>query len=80
MPNCCIMHKEVAESVYHLFLYCKMVHELWVLYFALFGVRWIMPSSALQLVETRWVRSYNKNSLSISRMVPPCKFLEYLEK
>ena len=38
------------ETVDHLFLYCLVAMDLWVMVFGLFGVCWVMPKSVVELL------------------------------
>jgi hypothetical protein len=39
----CYICKQCGESTDHLLLHCEVAHELWNMFFQLFGVNWVMP-------------------------------------
>lgn len=50
MPNRCILCKQDAETVDHLFIHCSVARSLWMLLFNMFGVQWVLPSSTYDLL------------------------------
>jgi hypothetical protein len=55
----CCMYKRSGETIDHFLLHCGGPRELWVLIFCLFGVEWVMPRRAIELLaswrgQVRW--------------------------
>ena len=70
--NWCYLCKANGESVDHLLLYCSFSRELWDLVFAFFGVHWVMPETALNLLAC-WQGSFGKHQhFVIWRCIPHC--------
>ena len=44
------MCKKRGDTVDHLLLHCSFATELWSIIFELFGVNWVMPKSALEVL------------------------------
>jgi hypothetical protein len=70
--NWCYLCKANGESVDHLLLHCSFLRELWDLVFAFFGVHWVMPETALNLLAC-WQGSFGKHQhFVIWRCIPHC--------
>ena len=68
----CYMCKKGGESVEHFLLHCPFARELWSMVFGLFGVTWVMPRSALDLLAC-WQGSFGRHrNFSIWQAVPHC--------
>lgn len=64
----------------HLFLHCIVARCLWMLALNLFGVHWVFPSSAHDLLSGWWIKKGSKEAKMIWRMAPHAIFLVYLER
>lgn len=74
MANRCIMCKQAAKTVDHLFLHCYVARNLWILTFNLFGIHWVLPSSTHDLLASWWIKTVNKDIKKIWKMVPHALF------
>lgn len=54
-----------------MFLHCPVAQELWYLYFSMFGVYWVMPSSVRGLLSC-WPRLSKRVAGTIWCMIPHC--------
>ena len=43
LANRCILSGENEETIEHILICCSKVRHLWTLFFALFGVAWVLP-------------------------------------
>jgi hypothetical protein len=50
---CCMCHCS-GETVYHLLLHCDVVFGLWSRIFGTFGIQWVLPGSAADLLFGWW--------------------------
>uniref|UniRef100_A0A2N9IC54 Reverse transcriptase domain-containing protein n=1 Tax=Fagus sylvatica TaxID=28930 RepID=A0A2N9IC54_FAGSY len=64
--------KEVGESIDHLFLHCHTARELWALAFSMFGVCWVLPRHAVDLLACWTGRTRRCKSATIWGMIPHC--------
>ena len=48
LANRCYLCQVHEESIDHLILHCEKTRELWKLFFTLFGVYWVFPSSVME--------------------------------
>jgi hypothetical protein len=46
------MCKRHGESINHLLLHCDVARVVWSYFYSLFRVKWIMPSSVLDLLSS----------------------------
>lgn len=53
LSNRCFLCQDYEESIDHLLLHCKKTREVWNLFFTLFGVCWVFPSSVRETL-VRW--------------------------
>ena len=60
-----------AESVDHLLLLYPIAHSLWMYMIWLFGIKWVMPSSVVDLLFC-WYHWLGKHSSDIWDLVPSC--------
>ena len=68
--HCCLCYNN-AESVDHLLLFCPIAHSLWMYMIRLFGIKWVMPSSVVDLLFC-WYHQLGKHSSDIWDLVPGC--------
>ena len=68
--HCCLCYSN-AESVDHLLLFCLIAHSLWMYMLWLFGIKWVMPSSVVDLLFC-WYHWLGKHSSDIWDLVPSC--------
>ena len=64
------MCKSTGESVDHLLLHCPIVYELWSMVFALFGIHWAMPKTAVELLAC-WQGNFGHHRNGVIWMVVP---------
>jgi hypothetical protein len=68
----CCMCKSGGESVNHLLLHCPITRDLWDMVFTLFGVCWVMPKGAEDLLAC-WAGRFGKDeAASIWKIIPHC--------
>jgi len=46
------MSKKSGENIDHLLLHCEVARALWVLIYSLFGLEWIIPQIAVDLLAS----------------------------
>ena len=68
----CCMCKRSGESVDHLFLHRSVAMDLWSLVFGMFGVRWVMPQTVLDLFCSWLGNKGRHNSILIWKIIPHC--------
>ncbi|RVX19039.1 Transposon TX1 uncharacterized 149 kDa protein [Vitis vinifera] len=74
VANRCFLCCEEEESIDHILIHCSKARDLWDLLFALFGVCWVLPSSAREtLVEWRGFMLGKKHS-KVWKAAPLCLF------
>ena len=55
LANRCYLCQAHEESINHLLLHCEKKREVWKLFFTLFGVYWVFPSSVREtLLGWKW--------------------------
>ena len=55
MKNICYLCQAHEESIDHLLLHCEKTREVWKLFFTLFEVYWVFPSSVREtFLEWKW--------------------------
>jgi hypothetical protein len=52
--NRCWLCEADGESVDHLLLHCAVARDLWITFFARFGLCWVMPRSVKELLASWW--------------------------
>ena len=68
--RCCLCYSN-AESIDHLLLLCLRAHSLWMYMLQLFGIKWVMPGSIVDLLFCRY-HWLGKHSSNIWDLVPGC--------
>ena len=62
------------ESVDHILLHCDKTRTLWEMFFTLFGVQWVLPSS-VRATHLGWHGSFvRKKRMEVWRVSPLCIF------
>ena len=69
---CYSMGKRCGESVDHLLLHCSIAWELWSLVFCLFGIRWVMPHTVLELFEAWQGKFAWHRQIDVWKLAPHC--------
>ncbi|CAL9005557.1 unnamed protein product [Prunus brigantina] len=65
-PSWCVLCRESAESIDHLFLHCPYSLNLWWKLLRVFGVTWVTPRSSVDLLSTKWaVTGKRKRALTL---------------
>jgi hypothetical protein len=68
----CYRCKPCGKSTEHLLLHCEVAHELWNMFFQLFGVNWVMPQKVGDCSGS-WRRQLgNRLVLHIWMLIPLC--------
>ena len=68
----CCLCKMDGESVDHLLLHCPFSREIWDMFFALFGVHWVMPGKILVLLAC-WQGCFGRHRhYVIWKCIPHC--------
>ncbi|RVW78924.1 putative ribonuclease H protein [Vitis vinifera] len=74
VANRCFLCCEEEESIDHILIHCSKARVLWELLFALFGVCWVLPSSAREtLIEWRGFM-LGKKHRKVWKAAPLCLF------
>ena len=68
--RCCLCYSN-AEFVDHLLLFCLIAHSLWMYMLWLFGIKWVVPSSVVDLLFC-WYHWLGKHNSDIWDLVPSC--------
>ena len=67
------------ESIDHILLHCAKTRSLWALFFTLFRVQWVLPTS-VKMMLLGWNGSFvGKKRKEVWRADPLCIFLDGLE-
>ena len=70
--TCQVRMWQSEASLDNLSLHCQVAREMWSMVFGLFGVRWVMPRSVLDLL-TSWLGKLGRHRcFVIWRVVPHC--------
>jgi hypothetical protein len=69
--NRCWLYESDVESVDHLFLHCAAARDLWIAFFARFGLCWVMPRSVKELLASWWTAGRTRSAV-VWKMVPHC--------
>ena len=67
----CIMCRCNGETVNQLLLHCDKAYRLWSLVFRSFGISWVLPRSAVDILFGWW-NWPGKHSFSIQNLAPLC--------
>lgn len=70
VPNRCVLCKQDAEIVDHLFIHCFVARSLWMLLFNMFGIHWVLPLSTFDLLVDWWFKGGSKKAKVIWYMAP----------
>ena len=74
LANRCYLCQMHEESIDHMLLHCAKTRTLWVLFFTLFGVQWVLPTS-IKATPLGWDGSFvGKRRREIWRVDPLCIF------
>ena len=55
LVNWCCMCRSDAESISHLFLHCRVAHQLWTVAWVMFGMVWVQPRTVREVLLS-WER------------------------
>jgi hypothetical protein len=69
--NRCWLCESDVESVDHLLLHCAAARDLWIAFFARFGLCWVMPRSVKELLASWWTAGRTRSAV-VWKMVPHC--------
>jgi hypothetical protein len=69
--NRCWLCESDVESVDHLLLHCAVARDLWIAFFARFGLCWVMPRSVKELLASWWTAGRTRSAV-VWKMVPHC--------
>jgi hypothetical protein len=69
--NRCWLCETDGESVDHLLLNCAVARDLWITFFARFGLCWVMPCSIKELLASWWTVGRTRSTV-VWKMVPHC--------
>jgi hypothetical protein len=69
--NRCWLCEADVESVDHLLLHYAVVRDLWIAFFARFGLCWIIPHSVKELLASWWTAGRTRSAV-VWKMVPHC--------
>jgi hypothetical protein len=69
--NRCWLCESDVESVDHLLLHCAVARDLWITFFARFGLCWVMPRSVKELLASWWTAGRTRSAV-VWKMVPHC--------
>ena len=75
LANRCFLCQAHEKSIDHLLLHCEKTREVWKLFFTLFGVFWVFPSSVRETLlgwNKAWV---GKKHRIVWKVGPLCLFL-----
>jgi len=68
-PRCCFC-EQVAETINHLFLHCKVVGQLWNLFTSFRGISWTVPGRTGQALESWNMEGSGSTDKSRWKIVP----------
>jgi hypothetical protein len=69
--NRCWLCESDVESVDHLLLHCAVARDLWIAFFARFGLCWVMPRSVKELLASWWTAGRTRSAM-VWKMIPHC--------
>lgn len=72
--NRCFMCQQAYETNRHLFLHCPVTNEVWFLFFAIFGVSWVMPASIKDAYISWNSWKVDKSIKQVWKMIPTSIF------
>lgn len=72
--NICYMYLKHSESVKHLFLHCTVGAAVWNMFFAIFGLTWVMPNTIKDAYVSWCQWRVGKSIKKIWSMVPASIF------
>ncbi|WMV40902.1 hypothetical protein MTR67_034287 [Solanum verrucosum] len=68
-PSYCFC-EQVAETINHLFLHCKVVRQLWNLFTSFIGISWTVPGRTGQALESWNMEGSGSTDKSRWKIVP----------
>ena len=74
LPNRCYLCHSNEESIDHLLLHCVKTRALWEVFFSLFGVLWVFPSSVKETLLSWNGFFVGKKRKKVWRVGPLCIF------